>query len=77
MEGYWHGTHDTYLSLVCLEITEGRRIPFWLCLRRLNIVSSLAVYLYPVYEARRKPRAKAIIDIDHCDPCRAGVKHSE
>ena len=34
-------------------------------------------YLYPVYEACRKPRAKAIIYIDYGHPCRAGVKHSQ
>ena len=36
----------------------------------------LAGYLYPVYKACRKPRAKAIIDINDSHPCRAGVKHS-
>ena len=29
------------------------------------VVTLHASYLYPVYQARRKPRAKAIIDIDH------------
>jgi hypothetical protein len=33
--------------------------------------------LYPVYEARRKPRAEAIIYIDYRHACRAGIKHSQ
>jgi len=35
-----------------------------------------ASHLYPVYEARRKPRAKAIIDVDYGHPGGAGIKHA-
>jgi len=35
-----------------------------------------ASYLYPVYEARRKPSAEAIIDVDHGNPSGAGIEHA-
>ena len=36
-----------------------------------------ASYLYPVYEARRKPGAEAVIDIDYRHAGGAGVEHAE
>ena len=34
-------------------------------------------HLYPVYKARRKPGAEAVIDIDNRDAGGAGIKHSQ
>ncbi len=56
-------------------------VALWLVDRRKNLSAAVkalhASHLYPVYEARRKPCAEAVIDVDHGDSGSAGVEHAQ